>query len=199
MLGAAPTTRPASAVDRERLAQVLTRAFHDDPLVCWVFDRQAQRERSLVRFFRWWVGRLIDQDVTWTTDDAAGAAVWALPGQWRSSPVQELRLAASVATGVRHPVSAIRGITRVENKHPKGPHMYLAMLGVDPSQQGRGLGSALITPGLEMCDEERWPAYLETAKERNVDFYGRLGFEVVDRFNLPRDGPPMWRMWREAR
>ncbi|MDX6732846.1 MAG: hypothetical protein QOC54_2794, partial [Baekduia sp.] len=42
------------------------------------------------------------------------------------------------------------------------------------------------------------PAYLETGKERNLAFYGRHGFEVLDRLDLPK-GPPVWFLWREPR
>jgi GNAT superfamily N-acetyltransferase len=72
------------------------------------------------------------------------------------------------------------------------------VLGVDPVPQGAGLGSRLLAPGLELCDRERLPAYLETGKERNLRFYSRRGFRVTDRLRLPA-GPPVWRMRREPR
>jgi GNAT superfamily N-acetyltransferase len=181
------------------MARVLVRAFDDDPLLRWAFDRPSRRDAASLRFFDWWIGELIGQDVTWTTPEIGGAAVWAMPGSWHSSMGSQLRLAASVFTSVRHPISTIRGMTSIESAHPKEPHLYLALLGVDPARQGEGLGSALIAPGLAVADEERWPAYLETAKDRNLDFYGRQGFEVVGTVDLPRGGPRMWRMWREPR
>ena len=69
------------------------------------------------------------------------------------------------------------------------------VLGVDPPRQGEGLGSALMQPVLELCDRERVPAYLESSKERNVDFYARHGFRVTSELRLPK-GPAMWPMWR---
>jgi hypothetical protein len=53
-------------------------------------------------------------------------------------------------------------------------------------------------PVLRSCDEDRIPAYLESSKERNVDFYGRHGFRVLERLSLPA-GPPVWLMWRDPR
>jgi hypothetical protein len=43
------------------------------------------------------------------------------------------------------------------------------------------------------------PAYLESSKARNVPFYARFGFEVVEELPSRRGSPPMWRMWREPR
>jgi GNAT superfamily N-acetyltransferase len=75
-------------------------------------------------------------------------------------------------------------------------HWYLFLLGIDPSRQGQGVGGTIIQPVLERADKDRLPCYLETTKERNLDFYGKHGFDVVvdDRIN---DGPRYWTMKRD--
>jgi GNAT superfamily N-acetyltransferase len=95
--------------------------------------------------------------------------------------------------------AAIQVIQSVEHHHPQTPHWYLAVLGTDPPEQGKGVGSSLLSPVLERCDEEALPAYLESSKEENVPFYARHGFEVTKTVDLPRGGPPLWLMWREPR
>ena len=69
--------------------------------------------------------------------------------------------------------------------------------GTDPPAQGRGIGSALLAPGLELCDRDGLPAYLESSKERNVAFYSRFGFRVTDEVQMPGGGPKVWLMWRD--
>jgi GNAT superfamily N-acetyltransferase len=86
----------------------------------------------------------------------------------------------------------------IEERHPKAPHWYLSVLGTEPGHQGEGLGSTVLQPVLDECDRLEIPAYLETGTERNVGFYARHGFRVMERIELP-DGPPMWLMWREPR
>ena len=54
-----------------------------------------------------------------------------------------------------------------------------------------------MRPVLVHCDREGLPCYLESSKERNVPFYRRHGFEVVQEVSLPGDGPSIWTMWRE--
>jgi ribosomal protein S18 acetylase RimI-like enzyme len=93
---------------------------------------------------------------------------------------------------------ALRARLRMEGKHPrKPPHWYLAIMGVDPQWQGRGIGSKLMRPALEALDAEGTPAYLEASTVRSRALYERHGFAVTGEFNLPSGGPTLWQMWRE--
>jgi ribosomal protein S18 acetylase RimI-like enzyme len=189
--------RLSEAGDHKTLTQVLARAFDDDPIQRWVFPGARVRARYGGAFFRWLLWRCSDQQVTWTTDDLAGAAVWNLPDRWQVSVSQLAKLGQLAGAGVRWRGPLVMwGLTAVERRHPDDRHLYLAVLGVDPLRQGAGIGSRLLAPGLELCDRERLPAYLETGKERNISFYSRHGFRVIDRLRLPA-GPPVWLMRRE--
>jgi hypothetical protein len=56
----------------------------------------------------------------------------------------------------------------------------------------------VLGPVLEQCDADGVGAYLESSKERNIDFYARHGFRVTGEIQLLR-GPTMWKMWRDPR
>jgi ribosomal protein S18 acetylase RimI-like enzyme len=71
-------------------------------------------------------------------------------------------------------------VRQMERRHPTEPHWYLAVLGIDPAFQGRGLGPRLVAPVLDRCDAERLLCWLESANPKNHGFYRRLGFEVAD-------------------
>ena len=82
--------------------------------------------------------------------------------------------------------------------HPKDPHWYLPLIGVDCSRQSRGFGSALLAHALERCDRDHLPAYLEASSPRNKALYERHGFEVIGVIQAG-SSPPMWPMLRPAR
>ena len=107
---------------------------------------------------------------------------------------------------------ALRTIATLESNHPAAPHYYLPFVGVEPEWQGRGLGTALMRPVLDRCDEEKMPAYLEASSPRNRVLYERHGFQVTEQFSVGpirrpcggcggtrrlsnRDGPARIRAW----
>ena len=137
---------------------------------------------------------------TYTTDDRAGAALWAPPGTWRGSVGDALRVMAPMARltgrGTRRGLTVLRASERA---HPKDhDHWYLAVLGTHPDHQGLGVGSSVLQPVLERCDLDGSGAYLESSKPENVPFYERHGFAVTDVID-PGGSPPLTLMWRDPR
>jgi GNAT superfamily N-acetyltransferase len=189
---------PALASERDSAAIVsdLHAAFMEDPVVCWAFPDRARRRRHGKHFFAMHARRSIPMGLGWRID--GGAALWMAPGQWRESTWDALRLSWRSLPGVRTRGPLVGGgLLALEARHPSEPHLYLPAIGVRPELQGRGLGSALLRPGLDHADAHGLPAYLESSNIRNVPLYERHGFEVVREHRLPR-GPTMWLMWRSV-
>ena len=80
--------------------------------------------------------------------------------------------------------------------HPQEPHWYMPFMGVEPSFQGQGIGSAILKHSLQECDRTQHLAYLEASSERNVSFYERHGFRVIGKFQVG-NSPQLFSMIRE--
>lgn len=193
--------RQATSAELRPVAHALARAFHDDPVMIWLFgEGDRPRLRRLRSYFGSEARRHLRQGGTvLTADGLGGGAFWAPPGQWRIPWPAVLRAAPMLVRciGPRIP-RALRGLDQIERVHPRAPHWYLAAIGTDPPQQGKGVGASLLEPVLARCDAEGTGAYLESSKPENVPWYERFGFGVTGEVALP-DGPPLWSMWRDAR
>jgi ribosomal protein S18 acetylase RimI-like enzyme len=194
----AESVRKASSEELGRLAAILTRAFDDDPAMRWTLNNDARRRKLLERSFDLYLRKLwFKQDECYTTANVVGAIVWELPGQWKASILQQLRMLPSMARiNGRLLPRVLRALAVLESNHPVEPHYYLPVVGVEPEWQGRGLGTALMRPIVDRCDEEKLPAYLEATSSHNRALYERHGFEVTEQFMLGPGSPPLWRMWR---
>lgn len=190
--------RFALPADEDRLLAVLVRAFDADPLVDWLVLDDRRRAKRLECLFRWLLRRTVPLGTSLTTADHAAVALWSGPSQWRLSLVGQLLLFPRLieVAGIRRLLSRIYGVSLMQKKHPAYPHHHLVALATEPALQGRGFGSRLLAEGLKRSDQLRLPAYLETAVERNVAFYQRQGFRVLEQFTLPRGGPRAWCMAR---
>lgn len=196
-----PEIRPANEADLPAIGRTLAAAFDGDPVWSWLASPRADWTKRASSWFEADArAQLKGHGEVLVDDQVRGAAIWAPPAHWRSTPGEALAVAwPSVrlfGTGLPR---AMRNLSAMEKLHPKDPlHWYLAILGTDPAHQGSGVGGALISAVTDRCDQQGLGAYLESSKERNVPFYARHGFEVREQLELP-GAPPMWLMWREPR
>jgi GNAT superfamily N-acetyltransferase len=182
-------------------------AFADDPAIVYLLGGAGQLDRA-----RWCMRQGIRLATSHGSGFVAveagrvlGASFWVPPG---TSPVastlDNLRIGGWQAPWYLGARGTVRELWREEDlarrfaRDLATPTWYLDLLGVEPAAQGRGLGRGLVEPMLARADEERMPTYLVTHKRSNVDYYRRLGFEVVTDQTL-RGIPTGWSMRRAPR
>lgn len=195
---------PYEAVRHEAgAARALGAAFADDPAILYLLGRRDEEGarwcmRQGVRLaVAHGIGFVACED-----ERILGASYWVPPGvSPLGGTLQQLRMGGWEAPLVLGARGTARELWREEDlarrfaKHLATPSWYLDLLGVDPSAQGRGLGKALVAPMLARADQEGVPTVLVTHKEANLDYYRRLGFEVVSDETL-RGIPTGWTMRR---
>ena len=190
--------REATDADRTAVAAMLARAFADDPAMSYIFPDPRDRAKRLPRLF----ALLFDADapgLRLVTGDAQAATLWQRPGTAQASTMDLLRQAIPLVTTLGFALPrALRVGDALDAHAPPQRHWYLHIAGVDPAQQGKGLGGASIREGLARAAADGLPAYLETATEGNVALYQSLGFAVTSEWHVPKGGPKFWSMLRPA-
>ncbi len=195
--------RPASASDKREIAHLLSHAFLDDPQLRWLLERYDDRRERLERLF----GIEFSDcaacgvvDVATVEGTPVGAALWMRPGR-RFPPLGRQLAALPQQRRVfgRNLRLAARVLRQVASVHPSEPHWYLAVLGVHPDWQGKGVGAALLRRGLGRADADGLPAYLETDKVTSEEIYAHFGFEVQRRVAFDSGCPSSTTMWRPRR
>ena len=183
------------------IAEALVSAFSDDPVMLHIFQKEKGRDKRMRALFVSEAKRSLEKGALHTTSQgsAQGGAIWMGPNNWRTGGLELLgQIPLLFAMGLSCTPRALGVLGQMEKIHPDEPHWYLAVLGTAKAHQGKGVGSALISPVLEKCDADGVPAYLESSKESNIPFYERHGFKVTGEVKT-KNGPSLWPMWREPR
>jgi len=192
------TTRLANPADRTAVAQMLARAFADDPATSFIFPDPVERARRLPRMF----ALLFDEDrrgMPLITQGAEAAALWRTPGHNHTSIIDMLLHAWPMWRIFGNALGRALAVSNaIDANFPDGDYWYLHILGCDPSAQGKGIGGALIRAALDRIAGSGIPAYLETATPRNLGFYQGLGFQITSEWVVPKGGPRFWSMMRPA-
>jgi ribosomal protein S18 acetylase RimI-like enzyme len=187
--------------DHAKVGAALGAAFVDDPVFQWLIPVDVRdRDKRLATFFTSMARSYLRRDKhVFCAGEGVGGALWSAPGSWALPVTEVLKEAVPSTQAFRGSLlRALRSQLFIESKHPKEPkHWYLGYLGVAPTQQGRGLGAAMLRTVLDQADETGTPAYLESSNERNLTLYERHGFRVAEEVRLLGRGPTVWRMFRE--
>ncbi len=193
--GALQRAQRSDVVD---VAGALSRAFYDDPVCSFAWPNDAKRLQRAERSFAAQLRILWPRREVYTVDGFSSIAVWARPGEWQIPPrVMPRVMTTAIRTRVR--VAALLAYLRTESLHPEEPHWYLEFLGTVPESQGKGLGARALAPVLERADAEGVPVWAWSSNRRNLGFYHRHRFEVLDELAFAPGGPLIYPIRREPR
>jgi ribosomal protein S18 acetylase RimI-like enzyme len=190
--------RRARGSDHPTVALTLAAAFDRDPITSFCVRTDARHQWAMRVAFKRALDLFQAHDLTFVANDGQGAALWARHDQWQLTFWQEWMLIPLYirVCGIGRFMRLSHGFDSMKSHHPTEPHYYLYLLGVHPDHQLQGLGSALLCTMLERCDREHMPAYLEASSPRNIPFYKKHGFQVIEEFPFGPSGPPLTAMWR---
>ena len=188
--------RVAIRSEEERVYAVLTLAFISDPVSRWAWPDPHTYLTHFAPLARAFGGRAFEESTAHVAGDFAGAALWLPPGVHPDQDTMGALMAETVPEANHDELFGV--FEQMGAYHPTEPHWYLPMIGIDPVQQGRGIGSELLRHALEACDRDHLPAYLESSNPKNVPLYQRHGFEVIGEVQAGRS-PTIYPLFRKAR
>lgn len=162
--------------EMQEVIDTIVLAFATDPLIRWTFPNPHGYLEHFPEFVRIYCREAIDHGTAYSVGDFAGAALWHPPGV---QPDDE-ELMAYFQGNVAQDKMEKWGMfgEKSEDCHPDVPSWNLHIIGVEPTQQRKGFGTALMKHALSRCDREEAVATLSTANPENMSLYIRHGFEI---------------------
>jgi ribosomal protein S18 acetylase RimI-like enzyme len=190
-----PIIKTATASDEARAIAVAALAFGTDPAARWTWPDPNQYLRHFPSVVRAFGGKAFAHGSAYCLDGFAGTALWLPPG---IQPDEDALIGLLQSTGsAEFQRDGAAVFEQMGRHHPREPHWYLPIIGVDPFHQGKGYGSALMQHALIPCDRDRTLAYLESSNPKNIPLYERHGFELLGTIQVGTS-PPIFPMLRKV-
>ena len=172
-----PIIKTADAVDEASIIDVLVRANSADPAARWVWPDSQQFLMHFPSFVWAFGGKAFAHGSAYYVDGYVGAALWLPPNVHPDENALTALLQRTVSDQIQKDVVTV--FEYMGRYHPNEPHWYLPLMGVDPSQQNKGFGSALLQHTLIQVDRDNHLSYLESSNPRNISLYKRHGFDLL--------------------
>jgi GNAT superfamily N-acetyltransferase len=194
-----PTQLPVRTIAESRADAAyatITLAFTVDPAARWSWPRADEFLRNMPMLSRAFSSKGFALGAAYEVGDFAGVALWLPPGVSSDEEALAGLFEQTVRADIRQDAATV--FERMAAFHPREPHWFLPVIGVDPSRQGQRLGDRLMRHALARCDADDVPAYLESSNPRNIPFYERHGFTALGEIQCG-SSPTIVPMLREPR
>jgi GNAT superfamily N-acetyltransferase len=179
-------------------AGVFCRAFFDYPQMVCYFPNDMMR----TKYLEWYLGCVIKYAMLYgdvhTNPDVSGFVCWLHPEKTDLSYWGALVsgfLLAPFRWGFKNYKRVFECEDYTSNVHKRlmdRPHYYVWGAAVEPTHHGKGIGTQLMQPGIERADQQGVPIYLETHDPKNIRFYEKLGFRLIQEDRVPKHNLPFW-------
>ena len=182
------------------LSSVLSRVFYNEPHFVYLIPDEETRRTVSPRLFQAAIRASQIYGEIYTTDTAAGGALWMSPEHdWTIARLLRMGMMGipfNLEWGIfKRCLKLGARVAEVRRQLATGSHWYLMALGVEKSRDEEEIAGALIEPVLARADATGMSCYLETFNEKKLKFYKNHGFRIMGAGKIP-GGPSFWAMTR---
>ena len=170
----------AGIEDKNRIVNILSNAFDDNKSVNYIIQQDAKRKQRIRNLMAYSFDLCHSFGDVFMSDDKKGCALILLPDKKKTtlrSILLDTKLAVS-AIGLANIKKAMEREAAINKIHPDGIIYYLWFIGVDPTDQGNGVGSKLLESVIQEGLSQKRTICLETSSIKNLPWYEKHGFKT---------------------
>lgn len=173
----------AKISDKKNVIDILYKSFLDNKSVNYIVKQDKQKSKRLRYLMEYSFDKCFLTGEIYLSDDRKGCVLITYPNRTKKNSLDlfllDLKLVFKTITlsGVS---KSLKRESLIKKHYPKSDFCYLWFIGVEPSMQGKGIGSSLLSA----VNKEDLPMYLETSTEQNLPLYKKFGFEVYNEIDI---------------
>lgn len=176
----------ASRNNKTQVIQILTKSFEDNQSVNYIVKQDSKRIERIRALMDYSFEVCFMFGEVYLSDDQKGCALVLYPDQKRfsiKSTLLDVQLLLN-AIGLIRAGKAMSRESAIKSNYPKEPIYYLWFLGVNTSDQNKGIGSKLLKEIIEDSQRQHKPIYLETSTIKNIPWYEKFGFSIYNELDF---------------
>ena len=172
--------------DKDLIVSILVSSFDDNKSVNYIIRQDSKRvERiKLLMEYSYDVCNLFGD--IFLTEDKKGCALLILPDKKRTT-IKSILLDTKFAftcLGFSNINKGMKREAKIKQVHPNGLLYYLWFIGVDSTNQNKGIGSQLLQEIISEGQKLNRIICLETSTLKNVPWYEKFGFSIYHEFDF---------------
>ena len=176
----------AQPTDKELIVSILVSSFDDNKSVNYITRQDSKRVERIKRLMEYSYDVCNLFGDIFLTDDKKGCALLILPDKKRTT-IKSIFLDAKFAftcLGISNVNKAMKREAKIKQVHPNGLLYYLWFIGVDSSNQNKGIGSRLLQDVISEGQKHNRTICLETSTVKNIPWYEKFGFTIYHQFDF---------------
>lgn len=171
----------ADKTHKEKVIEILSECFETNKTVNWIVKQDSKRKERIRDLMDYSFETCLEAGQIYLTDDLTGVIIFSNSDD-KLPILEEAYLTIQFVlkvTGIEGIGRALRREEYISQFHPKDEEfIYIWFIGLKKTEQGRGVGSAMLQEVINRSNDEKIPVYLETSNEQNLNFYKKYGFKV---------------------
>jgi GNAT superfamily N-acetyltransferase len=166
---------------KEKVIEILSDCFETNKSVNWIVKQDSKRKERIRYLMEYSFEACMENGQIYLTHDLTGVIICSNSDD-KLPILQEAYLTVQYVlkvTGVDGIAKALRRESYINQYHPQDQEfLYIWFIGLEKTEQGKGIGSAMLQEVLNKSNKEQIPVYVETSNEKSLNFYKKHGFEV---------------------
>ncbi|MCX2679757.1 GNAT family N-acetyltransferase [Galbibacter sp. EGI 63066] len=165
--------------DKEQVIEILTSSFDKNQSTNFVIKQDSKREERFRRLIEYSFFMGMEFGDVFMSENKKACAIILYHHKKKTSLkalLWDVKLVFGTI-GLKKVFKIMKREALLKTKYPKEKFAHLWYIGVDPKVQSKGIGTELMNAVLQSV---KLPVYLETSTERNLPFYRKFEFEVID-------------------
>ena len=190
---------PITKKEIPRVIELLCGCFEQDPHTQWFIGNPTNPQTALRRrraLLRYVTVAAQSCQLAFLDADGQAAVLWQ---EWGNFPCGLAFIAANLNylwhCGIAGTNRSLAMEKAAAQNLPKGPYLFLWLVGVAPQARGQGRLRAIIQTKLDAAKAAGQSVFLETTVPKNVEIYQHFGFQVIKRYSIA-DSPEVIVMQR---